>query len=75
MLLFLAEGYSTNHIANELGISAGTVRSHIHSMERKVTANGRVHLVLRALEEEILIHEPPPDPPNSSLLSGTFLFT
>ena len=42
----LAAGYVYKHIANELGISINTVRTHVKSIYRKTGVNRRYNLSL-----------------------------
>lgn len=42
----LAAGYVYKHIANELGISINTVRTHVKAIYRKAGVNRRYHLSL-----------------------------
>jgi DNA-binding NarL/FixJ family response regulator len=53
-LLLVAQGLSTEEIAKEMDNASGTIRSHVASLKRKLSARGRAQLVLRALEEGVL---------------------
>jgi DNA-binding CsgD family transcriptional regulator len=53
----LAIGQRTEEIADELSVSTATVRSHIGAAVRKLDARGRAHLVIRAIEERILVRD------------------
>jgi DNA-binding NarL/FixJ family response regulator len=48
VLSFVAQGFSNNEIAEAMGISVHTVRTHLSSMATKMEANNRLRLVARA---------------------------
>lgn len=45
VLLLLARGYGSTHIANELGISENTVRTHVRHIYEKLGVGGREALI------------------------------
>lgn len=48
ILGLLAQGYSNNEIAERLGISVGTIKSHIHQIFSKLSAESRVKAIIKA---------------------------
>jgi PAS domain S-box-containing protein len=54
VLLLIAEGKRSNEIADELGISVHTVRTHIQGILRTLGAANRLEAVSRALHERII---------------------
>ena len=54
VLLLLAEGKRSGEIADELGISVHTVRTHIQGILRTLGAANRLEAVSRALHERII---------------------
>lgn len=52
----LVGGSSTKHIAYDLGLSVGAISSHVHSIQRKLGARNRAHLIaiLRAIPQDVL---------------------
>ncbi len=53
ILRLLAEGRSNKMIANDLGISDGTVKLHVKSILRKLHVRSRVEAAVMAVEREI----------------------
>lgn len=58
VLLLLVEGMNTREIARRMGVTMGTIRSHIFSLEQKLDASSRARLVLSALEAGVLVAAP-----------------
>jgi DNA-binding NarL/FixJ family response regulator len=54
VLLLLAEGKKSREIAEELGISVHTVRTHIQGVLRSLGAANRLEAVSRALHERLI---------------------
>ncbi len=54
VLLLIAEGKRSNEIADDLGISVHTVRTHIQGILRTLGAANRLEAVSRALHERII---------------------
>jgi LuxR family maltose regulon positive regulatory protein len=54
VLRFLATGMSTTEIADELCLSANTVKTHLAAIYRKLAAGRRRDAVLRARELELI---------------------
>jgi ATP/maltotriose-dependent transcriptional regulator MalT len=50
----VAQGLSTNDIANTMFISVGTVRNHIKSVYRKINVHSRIQMVERAREMRLI---------------------
>lgn len=48
VLSFVAQGLSNTEIADEMGISVHTVRTHLASMATKMDANNRLRMVAKA---------------------------
>jgi DNA-binding NarL/FixJ family response regulator len=57
VLRSLADGMSTPEIADELGITRNTLRTHIHNIMGKLGARSKLEAVLTAIREGIV------DPP------------
>ena len=57
VLRSLAEGYSTPEIADDLGITRNTLRTHIHNIMGKLGARSKLEAVLTAIRHGIV------DPP------------
>ena len=45
--LIVGRGLSNKQVAHELGLSAGTVKAHVHSILGKLGARGRYGLILQ----------------------------
>jgi two-component system, NarL family, response regulator len=54
VLELISEGFSNKQIANKLGLSAETVKSHVRALLKKLRANSRTHAVAIALREGLL---------------------
>jgi len=54
VLELIADGNSNKHIARELHIAEGTVKSHVKSILAKLQANDRTHAVALGLERGII---------------------
>lgn len=54
ILQFLADGLSTNAIANRLGLSAETIRAHSKAMLARLEARDRTHAVAIALRAGLI---------------------
>ena len=54
ILRLIAEGESTDQIAEELHIARETVRNHVRSMLRKLDAHSRIEAIAIARAEGIL---------------------
>jgi DNA-binding NarL/FixJ family response regulator len=50
----LSVGYTTEGIAAEVHISTATVQRYIEQARRKLQASNRVHLVAKAIRENII---------------------
>jgi LuxR family maltose regulon positive regulatory protein len=48
VLRYLPTNLSAPEIANELGVSPSTVRTHVHRLYRKLATHGRGEAVVRA---------------------------
>jgi DNA-binding NarL/FixJ family response regulator len=48
ILALLGQGYSNNEIAEKLGVSVGTIKSHIHHIFDKLSAESRTKAVVKA---------------------------
>jgi two-component system, NarL family, nitrate/nitrite response regulator NarL len=46
--LLVARGLSNKEVARELGVSHGTVKSHVHSILQKLGARNRYSLIVRS---------------------------
>jgi len=57
ILCHLAEGQSNKVIANQLGISEGTVKLHVKSILRKLDVNSRVEAAVIAVEKKLCDRE------------------
>jgi DNA-binding NarL/FixJ family response regulator len=54
----MAEGYTAQDIATQLGVSVETVRTHVRNVIRKLQARNRVHAIAIALQRgDIVIDE------------------
>jgi len=54
ILQLASDGLSVQRTAETLGISPSTVRSHIASIEHKLSANDRAHAVAKALRQSLI---------------------
>ncbi len=54
ILNMLAEGYSNNEIAEKLGLSLGTIKSHIHHIFGKLSVSSRTKALLKAKQYGLL---------------------
>ena len=54
ILELLHEGNGTEEIARKLGISVGTLRNHIHHLDRKLGTHGRLEALMRALKQGLI---------------------
>jgi DNA-binding NarL/FixJ family response regulator len=54
ILKLIARGYSNKRIADELEVSASTVKNHVASLMMKLGADDRAHAVTLALERNII---------------------
>ena len=54
VLLLMAEGKSSDEIAEDLGISIHTVRTHTQGILRSLNATTRLEAVSRALHDRII---------------------
>ena len=50
----LAQGHSNQEIAERLGVSVNTVRTHLHSLSAKLQATSRTMVVARAMELSLI---------------------
>ncbi|MCK5919790.1 MAG: response regulator transcription factor [Methylococcales bacterium] len=50
ILILIAQGLSTRQIAEDLVLTAGTIKWHTHNIYRKLDVHSRVQAVNRALE-------------------------
>lgn len=53
ILCLLAEGQSNKSIANNLGITDGTVKLHVKAILRKLSVRSRVEAAVKAVEQKI----------------------
>lgn len=51
LLRFIAEGYTTNEAADEIGMSHFTARTHVQSAMRILGAKSRTHAVAMCIRE------------------------
>jgi DNA-binding NarL/FixJ family response regulator len=49
--LLVTRGLSNKELARELGISPGTIKSHVHSILQKLGASNRYSLMVRSTQE------------------------
>jgi len=49
--LLVTRGLSNKELARELGISPGTIKSHVHSILQKLGASNRYSLIVRSIQE------------------------
>lgn len=54
MLQFLAEGASTNRIAEQLFLSPSTVRNHVQNVLAKLNVHSKLEAVTTAVREGIV---------------------
>jgi len=54
IVILLAEGRRNKEIADALGISAGTVKTHLYMLYRMLGLRGREALALYALEHRLV---------------------
>jgi LuxR family maltose regulon positive regulatory protein len=54
VLRFLAAGFSNRQIAERLVISIGTVKTHVHNIMAKLEASGRIQVITRARELNLI---------------------
>jgi DNA-binding CsgD family transcriptional regulator len=54
VLQLLANGITTEGIAQELSLSPNTVRSYVESAVRKLGARGRTHAVAEAFRRQLI---------------------
>ena len=54
VLRLVAEGLSNSEIADKLFISVGTVKTHVHNVLGKLSADGRPRAIARARELELI---------------------
>jgi DNA-binding NarL/FixJ family response regulator len=54
VLELISQGYSNKQIANKLGLSGETVKSHVRALLKKLDTNSRAHAVAIALREGLL---------------------
>lgn len=54
VLSLTAEGYNRNEIARQLGISPGTVKTHLENIYHKLEANGKLMAIKKARDLKIL---------------------
>ena len=59
MVRLVALGQTGPEIADELGITHDTVRTHVRNAMDKVGARSRAHLVAKALGEELTVQAQP----------------
>ena len=57
VLELISDGYLNKQIANKLGLSAETVKSHVGALLKKLGANSRTHAVAIALRDGLLAKE------------------
>lgn len=54
ILELLREGNGTKEMARKLGISLGTLRNHIHHLDRKLGTHGRLQAVMQAVKRGLI---------------------
>ena len=54
VLRLVAEGLSNSEIADKLFVSIGTVKTHVHNILGKLSADGRPRAIARARELELI---------------------
>ena len=57
VLSYLALGWETRYIADELGVSWYTARNHIENLRRKLGASSRLEAVMIAMRRGIIPSE------------------
>ena len=55
--LLVARGFSNKNVANELGLSDGTVKVHLNKVFRKLGAKRRYDLIIELSRNSLLTHE------------------
>lgn len=56
VLAGIAHGHSNAQIADRLGITAGTVKSHVKAVLRALNANDRAHAAALACSRQVTVH-------------------
>ena len=59
VVTLVASGATTSEVADELGISAETARTHVRNAMAKVGARSRAHLVAKAIGDDLLVDSSP----------------
>ena len=54
VLLLIAKGYSNKQIAEELVLSEGTVKFHVHNLLEKLQADNRTRIIVRAKDLNLI---------------------